>query len=358
MKIAHRRLISQHISSPGFDRVEQLVQWMGAVQAQDYLGSLWAIGLRLKNKTESDIEDAILTRKIVRSWPMRGTLHFVAANDLRWMLQLLTPRVIKRSAGLYRQAGLDNKVLAKSRKLITAELRDGRQLTRNELYAVLERAKISTGEQRGLHIVGHLAQESLICFGPRKGKQQTLVLLDDWLPVSKPVEKDEALSKLALMYFRSHGPATIQDFAWWTGLTTTEAKLAIHLADSQLAEEVIKGQSYLMFPGDKKQKPSQDVFLLPNFDEFLVAYKDRSAVLDPKFRDAIKNAGNGLFTSPVILAGSMAGVWKRSLEKDKVVVETNLFAPVRVSARKGIEKAARTFGKFLKMPVESSRNVD
>lgn len=346
------RLYNQHISEPRFSKPEDIVKWMGAVQAQDYLGSLWAIGLRLKNKNESDIEASINNKKIVRSWPMRGTLHFVAAEDLRWMQQLLTPRIIKRSAGLYKQAELDSKVLAKSRKLISTALKGEHQFTRNEIYAVLERAKISTGGQRGLHILGHFAQEGLICFGPRKGKQQTFVLLDEWLPPTKIPAREEVLAKLAITYYRSHGPATINDFAWWCGLTLSEVKIAIQLTGSRLIEEKLNGQSYWMLPQTKQAKSSQHVFLLPSFDEYLVAYKDRSAALDPKFVNNIKSLGNGIFTSPLIINGRMAGVWNRSLEKGEVLVETNSFVPLSKSTISGINTAARKFGKFLKLPVK------
>jgi len=352
MNIPYLRLNNQHISEARFSKPEDIVKWMGAIQAQDYLGSLWAIGLRLKNKSESDIEASIKNKKIVRSWPMRGTLHFVAAEDLRWMLQLLTPRIIKRSAGLYRQAGLDNKVFTKCRKLISAALRDGREFTRNEIYAVLERAKISTVDQRGLHILGHLAQEGFICFGPRKGKQQTFVLLEEWLAPSKIPEREESLTRLAITYFRSHGPATINDFAWWSGLTLSEVKTAIQIAGSKITEEKVNGQSYWMLSQSKEAKSSQNVFLLPNFDEYLVAYKDRSAALDLKFMNHIKSSGNGIFTSPLIINGRMTGIWKRSFEKDKVSIETNSFAPLSKSSITGIGTAARKFGKFLQMPVK------
>lgn len=235
--IPDQRLYNQCISNHRFKKLEEVVQWLGAVQAQDYLGSLWAIGLRLKNARETHIEKAIADKKIVRSWPMRGTLHFVAAEDLRWMLKLLTPRVIQRSAGLYKELQLDNRVFGKSRKTVTTALRDGKQFTRSEIYAVMERSGISTHDQRGLHILGHLAQEGLICFGPRNGKQQTFVLLDEWIPPAKMPDREQAIEKLTRSYFNSHGPATVKDFAWWSGLAFTDAKNGIEGIKSGLSKQ-------------------------------------------------------------------------------------------------------------------------
>lgn len=352
MNLASLRLYNQHIYEPRFSAPEDLVQWMGAIQAQDYPGSLWAIGLRLKSNNQEDIEASVRDKKIVRSWPMRGTLHFVAAQDLQWMLQLLAPRVIKRTAGLYRQAGLDNKVFAKSRKIIIAALSGGHELTRNEIYTLLERGKISPGEQRGLHILIHLAQEGLICFGPRNGKQHTFVLLDEWLGSAKIPEREEAFAKLATIYFRSHGPATINDFAWWCGLTLSEVKTAIQLAGSGLTEEKVDGQSYWMVSQAKHKAVSKSIFLLPSFDEYLVAYKDRTAAFDQKFMNQIKASGNGIFSSPLIVNGRVNGVWKRSIVKSEVMVNVNAFAPLSKSTTNAVAAAARKLGVFLQMPVK------
>ena len=351
MNVLSLRLLNQYISHPALNSVKDLVKWMGAVQAQDYAGALWGLGLRLKNNRELDIESAIQNKQIVRSWPMRGTLHFVAADDLRWMLQLLAPRVIKRAASIYRQVELDDKVFIRAKKIITAALSDGNNLTRRELYAILERSKISCEGQRGLHILGYLAQKGLICFGPRNGKQQTFVLLEEWLPPVKTPTQDEALKKLAITYFRSHGPATINDFAWWSGLSLTEVKTAIQYASADVIEEKINGQAYWMTPPSKIPTASPGVFLLPPFDEYMVAYKNRSLAIDPKFADKVKASGNGIFTAPIVTHGVMSGVWKRSFVKDGILIQLNPFAPMSKSATAGIATAGRKLGKFFGMPV-------
>ena len=233
--ITRQRLVNQQIASPRFTTPDQLVRWMGAVQAQDYRGSLWAVGLRLPSAVEADVEQAIADRTIVRTWPMRGTLHLVPAADARWMLRLLTPRVIARSAGRYRELELDDAAFTRSRKILTRALKGGRPLTRDEAYEALQRGGVSPEGQRGIHIIGHLAQQRSAVPRPRRGRQHTFVMLEEWLPPAEDKPRAEALATLAQRYFASHGPATAQDFAWWSGLTVKDAQAAIADAGSALS---------------------------------------------------------------------------------------------------------------------------
>ncbi len=272
------RLHSQLLARNPAATAHEVVAHLGAVQAQDYLGALWAGGLRMRAAVEGDVERALAEREIVRCWPMRGTLHFVAAEDARWMLELLAPRVLARHrARLQRDFELDPRTLRRSHTLIERAMQGGNALTRPELYATLEKAGISTTASRGLHILFALAHQHLICFGPRRGKQPAFVLLDEWLPATKPKPRDEALGELARRYCTGHGPATAADFAWWSGLTLKEANEGLALADVRL-------------PNVSRSHPTPSVHLLPPFDEYTVAYKDRSAIIDPAFAKRV-NAG-------------------------------------------------------------------
>src|SRR5215207_8083432 len=237
LDIADRRLRNQRIAGVGFERPGDVVAWMGAVQAQDYLGALWALGLRMKTATEEAVEQAIAERAIVRTWPMRGTLHFVAPADVRWMLELLTPRVLAGRKARYRQLELDQKDFDRSRDLLVRALEGDRQLTRDALYEKMEAAGISTGGQRGIHILQRLALDGLLCFAAREGKQPAFALLEEWVPAARMLDRDEALAALAERYFTSRGPATLQDFTWWSGLTVADAKTAIELAGPRLQRE-------------------------------------------------------------------------------------------------------------------------
>lgn len=347
-EIARRRLASQQIAQPSPSTPSKLVSWLGAVQAQDFLGSLWALGLRLPGASEPLIERAIAERQIVRTWPMRGTIHFVAPADARWMLGLLTPRVVQGSQGRLRQLGLDAPTIARAGEVVGRALAGGGQLTRPALYAELEQAGIAAEGSRGLHILGQLAHQQQICFGPRAGKQPTFVLMDEWLPPTPPLPRDEALAALALRYFRSHGPATLQDFVWWAGLTLADARAGLAGAAGDLAEAEADGQRYF-FAHEPRADPAEPgaAFLLPPFDEFLVAYRDRSAALDPRFTNAVTPGSNGIFHPIVVLDGRVLGTWRRTIKRDTVLLAFSPFESFAPAQLRAIEAAAERYAQFL-----------
>ncbi len=351
LNIADWRLRNQRIAGAGFERPGEVVAWMGAVQAQDYLGALWALGLRMETAREETIEQAITERTVVRTWPMRGTLHFVAPADIRWMLALLARRVLAGRPARYRQLELDQAVFDTSRDLLVSALEGGRQLTRDALYEILEAAGIATAGQRGLHILQWLALDGLLCFAGRQGKQQTFALLEEWVPAARMLARDEALAALAERYFTSHGPATLQDFTWWSGLTVADAKAGIELAGQRLEREAIDGLSYWFgaaAPGPAASPSRPSVYLLPPFDEYTVAYKDRSAVLDPARGGLVST--NGIFYPSIVLDGQVAGTWKRELKKDSVVITLSPFDPLKKKERQAAALAAEQYGNFLGKP--------
>lgn len=344
--LAYRRLANHHLGGKFFERPDEVVRWMGMVQAQDYLAALWAVGVRMGAATEASVEQALADRSIVRTWPARGTLHLTAAEDVRWMLDLLTPRVIARSAGRYRQLGLEASDFTRARDLLIDALRGGRQLARQDMYQVLERGGISTAGQRGIHILGRLAQEGLLCFGARAGKQQRFTLLDEWLPPAPPKLRDEALAELASRYFCSHGPATLQDFAWWSGLAMTEARTGIEAARPNLLSLSIGDQTHWLPASAPPDAPSTEAALLPAFDEYLVGYKDRGAVLDPEHARRI-NAGGGMLNPAILIDGQVVGVWKRALQKTAVVITPTWFNPPNEAQARTVAQAAQHYGAFL-----------
>jgi hypothetical protein len=348
--LTRHRLHNQQLVNAQFDKPGEVVAWLGAVQAQDFPGSLWTIGQRVKNKVEEpDVEEAVNERSIVRTWPMRGTLHFVAPKDVRWMLKYLTPRVTSRLVSYYRQAELDTKVFTKIKKLWIKVLEGGNQLTRDEMYGVLERAKISTTNMRGGFILGHMSHEGFICFGSRKEKKQTFTLLDEWLPSFPMLKKDEALGELALRYFKSHGPALLEDFMWWAGLPKGEAASALASVKSQLEEEMINGKTHYFSSSGKPGKINPTTaYLLPTYDEYGIAYKIRDAIIDPA---DLKKIG-GIYTSVIMMKGKAIGVWKRTIKKDSVLIETKPFRPFTKAQKSAVVAAAKRYGKFVGFPLE------
>jgi hypothetical protein len=278
---------------------------------------------------------------------MRGTLHFVAATDLHWMRTLLTPRIIARSALRQRQLELDAAVFARCEKIFLKALRGGKQLTREDMFALLEKVRIKTGEQRGYHILWRLAQEGLLCFGAHAGKQATFTLLDEWIPTGKPLDREAALARLALCYFRSHGPALLEDFVAWTALTATEAKLAIRLAESELRTETVDDKTYWLAAEAQPARKQSAVYLLPGFDEFILGYRDRSPSLDPRHANKVCPSSNGMFIATIIVDGQVLGNWKRVLKGRTVVVTPVPFGKLTAATRQSFAKGAKNYGRFL-----------
>jgi hypothetical protein len=351
-EVAWQRLRNQHIATAALQTPAEVVAWLGAVQAQDYPGGLWAVGLRTRNATHQDVERALADRAILRTWPMRGTLHFVAASDAQWMLDLLAARVIGVAGPRERQLELDERVFSRSRKLVVKALEGGRQLTRTALYAMLDGARISTAGGRGLHIVFRLALEGLICFAARDGKQQTFALLAEWAPAAKKLPRDESLAELARRYFTSHGPATWRDFAWWSGLRTADAREAIHLAATLLVRETIDGQEVWRGRSMPRAKPQalSAAYLLPPFDEYTVAYKDRTAALDPKHAKYAQFGG--MLSATIVVNGQVSGTWKRSSVGGGVTIMPTFFGRALAEHARTALAASERYGRFLELPVK------
>lgn len=350
--IAQQRLHNQHITMATFEKPGEVVAWLGAVQAQDYLGSLWAIGLRLAAATEAAIEQAIADRTIVRTWPMRGTIHFVAPADIRWLQELLAPntRTLIRNAARYNQFELEEEDFAKSNAIFVKALQGGKQLTRAELTAALAQAGIAAKGLRFLLMLQRALTDSLLCYGVRRGKQQTLTLLDEWLPPTPVLTRDEAIARLAKRYFTSHGPATLQDFAWWSSLTITDARAGLEMVKAELVQEVIDGQTYWLtssLPTLTTNQALPTAYLLPAYDEYTVAYKDRSAVLDPAY---FQQAGNGL-SPAIVIDGQIVGIWKRTIQKDAATISLNLFNPLNEVETHAFNAAINRYSAFLDMPI-------
>ena len=324
----------QRLAGPGFATPADVVSWFGAVQAQDYAGALWALGLRTKGATEALVEQALATRSIIRTWPLRGTLHFVSPHDVHWMMKVFGPHTIARHARRFKQFGLDERIFARCTTATITALEGGRQLSRPRLYAELERAGVKTGGTRGLHILWRLAHDGLICFGAREEKQQTFVLLEEWVPRARLLGRDEALGELARRYFTSHGPATQKDFVWWSGLPAGDARRAVEIARIDVEKKPVRAVAVR----------SPHAVLLPPYDEYTVAYQDRSAALDPTHQ---AEARHGIFSPTIVIDGRIAGTWSRQLTRDGVAIALKPFAPLRGERVRAVDAAVARYARFL-----------
>jgi hypothetical protein len=347
-RLSRQQIVASHCTCPG-----EVVATLGAMQAQDYLGALWAIGTRLPDATEVSVEAAIAARSVVRSWPMRGTLHFVAPVDLRWMLELCSPRIIAGSAARARELELDAKVFTKCEKIFVHALQGGQPLTREAMMALLEKRKIPTTGQRGYHILWRLAQEGVLVFGPRSGKSQTFALLEEWIPPAQRWGREAALAELARRYFTSHGPATAADFSWWSGLKITDARAGLDSVALELRHEKVDAAEYwISLDAEPPGLDSASVQLLPGFDEYLLGYKDRSAVLSVEHMQKIVPGSNGMFAATVVIDGRIAGTWKRTLAKRGVTVAVEPFRRFKGAETTQLYLAVQRYGKFLGLPAK------
>jgi len=337
--------------------VVEVVAHFGAIQAQDFAGALWAIAQRLRSDCGSEaptaarVEAALGKNTVIRTWPMRGTLHFVPAQDARWMIKTLGPRVIASTASYRRKLEIDRGVLSKSRRTIVKALEVRRTLTRPAAYELLEKAGIETGSGRGLQIMFCLAHEALVCFGPREGKQHTFVLLDEWsppTPARNPTE-DEALATLASRYFAAHGPASLRDFAWWTGLRLTKARAAHEIIRQGLARFSVDGRELWghenTLPNGAPSGPR--AFLLPNYDEYIVGYTERSALSSETTPHALDGRGNILFMNTIALDGRIVGTWSRRARSTSMEVELTLVEEIDAESRTAIDEALARYRSFI-----------
>ncbi|MBP1773303.1 MAG: hypothetical protein H6P99_2466, partial [Holophagaceae bacterium] len=315
--------------------------------------SKWAIGLRMSHGKDAAIDQAIADRALVRTYLMRGKLHVAAAKDCRWLLSLTAPRMIAASDRRERQLELDEGVFSRVRRIFSLALEGGRQLTRSELYALLEEARISSKGQRGHHLLWRMAVEGLICFAAPEGIQQTFALFDEWNPEGPRQSKDQALADLALRYFSSRGPATLQDFTWWSGLTTTEAASALEMVKPKLIAANMGGQCFWMsLTTQIPPSGGEGVYLLPSFDEYLLGYQNRNAVLESKYAPLLSPGGDGTFLPAIVIHGCVVGTWSRILRNGAIEVRTITFRSLTSKESSLLKEAVHRYGEFLRMEVE------
>jgi hypothetical protein len=342
----HRQLIAARLRNERLDRparitVDKLVTWMGAVQSQDYAGASWGVGQRIHGATAAVVDRALDSGAIVRTHAMRPTWHFVAAADLIWLQRLTGPRVQQLNHTYYRRNELDAALLTRAAALMERLLRDQRYLTRNELADALKRDGIVASHERLALLVMHAELEAIVCSGPRRGKQFTYALVGERMPSAATLTRDEALETLVRRYFSSHGPATIRDFSWWSGLTMADAKRGVAAAGRALQFETIGELTYWSAPGPSAPAlRSPWARLLPNYDEMLVAYRDR----DPLQR--FGPAARDRYQHHLMIDGRIAGSW-RGVAGAEITVVTQTYRPLTASETRAVDRAIAHYTQFV-----------
>jgi hypothetical protein len=313
--LALLRLVAQRLAGPRPATAADAVRRLLCVQGQDLPGALTSVALRTAQRSRAAVEAALDAGEVVRSWPMRGTLHLVAAEDLHWLLALLAPRALAASAGRRAALGLTAADHATAAEAVGAALTGGRRCRRRELLAVLAAAGLDVSGQRGPHLLGHLCQTGVLCLGPREGAEQAFVLLGEWVPAPRHLDRAEALAELARRFAAGHGPVTAADLARWAGLPLTDARAALAAVRAELAAVEVDGREYLLAPDVRDLLPGHrteatGLFLLPGFDEFVLGYADRSCAVPPEFADRVVPGGNGVFRPTVVHRGRVVGTWR------------------------------------------------
>lgn len=362
LRLGAQRLVTPRLASqPSPASVADTVRHLLAVQAQDFAGAKWSVGVRTPASTDAAVDAALASGDIVRSWPMRGTLHFVAPEDLGWMLRLTSARTIQSAAGRHRQLELTEPQLERARAVAVEALTGGVALSRDALLARFAAAGIPVDGQRGIHIVQRLALWGVIVFGPLlagaagKANQQSFVLLDEWVAQPRTLERDEALGEFAVRYFTGHGPATVRDFAWWSSLTLADARAGLVVVRDRLDELVSDGTSYFLArdaaAAASATRTEPRVLALPGFDEHLLGYQDRSAALAPEHAEVIVPGKNGLFLPTIVVDGEVVGTWRRTVGAKGLSIESQPFAPLNRADSAAFEAAIERYATFVGRPL-------
>lgn len=339
------RLTALGLAGPAAASPVGTVRHLLALQAQDYAGALLSIGLRTAGATAASVEAAHLAGDIVRSWPFRSTLHFVAAEDLGWMLGLTADREHAKAAGRHRRLQLEPADFERAERIARERLHGGRGLERGELLAAFAEEGLGVEGQRGAHLLVRLAQSGVAVL---RG-QNTWALLDDHVRQPRRLGQEEALAELARRYLTARGPATDRDLAWWAGLTLADARAAIGSVDDEFERLELDGVVHRLRPG--LQEAAAGVHLLPGFDEYLLGYTDRSAPLAGRPLTDVVPGGNGMFLPTIVVNGQVVGTWRRTLKSTGVEVVGQPWVELSASARRGFERAAARYAEHLGLPL-------
>lgn len=352
--IAHRRLHHQRVGHSTPASSLDIVRALGAMQAQDYGQAVWALGARIPGSTLASIEASIAKGEILRTWPMRGTIHFVPAADAGWMVALSGQRTIGQVVRRIEAIGLTLKGLDKCNDIFRKGMTGGKPVPRPEMFAMLERAGVKVVERHHYSIIWHAALSGVIAHGPVGGKQPTYVLLDDWVKKPKKLSADASLVELARRYFTSHGPTTVHDFGWWAGITMGSARQGLEGAKPSLVSEKHQGKEYWgpADGGTPDKTLAEGIHLLPGFDEFFLGYQGRDDVIDPTHAAKVVPGANGIFRPMIVVDGQVVGTWKRVPKAKSVAIELAPFGKLR--ATKGeITAAAQRVADFVGLPLQT-----
>jgi hypothetical protein len=358
MNIVRNRMANQFLTAPWRGSIAALVQKLGAVQAQDYAGAKWALSLRTNGVNDAEIENELARGRILRTHVLRPTWHFVAPDDIRWMLALTAPHIQRRMATYDRRLGLTPSILRRCCNAIAKSLAGNNHLTSAELRAMLSTKRLGKMTPQQLaHVMMHAELEAVVCSGARNGTQFTYALLDERVPETDGLRPDQALAELTMRYFVTRSPATVHDFAWWSGLPVREARRGITSCSASLHQFNLNGKQYWQAARiDDTQQNKRTAHLLPNYDEYFIGYKDRSAIGDRLANVALVSGGDSLIAHVIFVDGQIVGGWKRRNTKSAVELDFRLLTTLTPAELKRVLKAALGLARFLGIPGVTCRD--
>jgi winged helix DNA-binding protein len=350
--IVTERLHNQNVWGDPLATPEAVVSRMAAIQAQEFAYAMWSVAQRANGASLTAIDQAFATGAILRTHVIRPTWHFVAATDVRWILQVSAPRVHALNAYYYRQLGVDAPLCVRTNKLFAKVLQGGRQLTRSDMAAVLERAGISASGTRLAYVLMRAELDGVICSGALRGRQHTYALLDERAPQANALSRDDALAELTRRYFVSRGPATLKDYLGWSSLTAREGTNGLDMIKEQLEHEVVNGRTYWFASSPATRRPNFPVVdLLQGYDEYVMSYSESRDVLFTPGLPSARPLDRAAYYHAVMLDGRLIGHWRHRLEKDRVVIETQLARALGAAETRAFDSAVMRYGRFLGLPV-------
>jgi hypothetical protein len=349
--ILAERLDAQLLGAHGLTSPAEVVAWMGAIQAQDFGAARWAVGVRLRGSTDDALARAVAAGELLRTHLFRGTWQLVTPGDVRWMLDLVGPRVLAARGARERRLGLDAALLRRSLGILERALAGGRHLTRDEAGDELARGGVAVVGVALAHVLQRAELVGLLASGTLRGRTPTFALLDGRAPQRARLHRAEALRELALRHARGRGPVTAADLAWWAGITLRDARDGLEAARPELGSERV-GEQLLWRPARAPPagRPA-GALLLPAFDEYLVGYRDRTAALAPEHVRRV-NDGGGMLSPCVVVAGRVLGVWRRTVAGKRQVLAVAPFEALTATARRWLAREVSRYAAFTGLPAQ------
>lgn len=346
------RMVSLLLSAPEPRNPVEITRWFGAMQAQDVASGYWSLGVRAPGSTSADVDRAFGSGELIRTWPMRQTVHVIPAVDATWMLDLTARRRLDQMVDRRQQLGLLPRDLDRLAASLQAILASGEPVTRKDVLDGLAAEGIAVDGQRGYHLLLYSSLIGLTCIGPQRDGSQTFALLSAWAPSQRDLTREEALAELAFRYFRSHGPTTVRDFAGWSGLTLADARAGTQANDGRLVP-LADGAEAAWCTSDLAELSRAgvpvrgSVVALPGFDEYMLGYKDRSLHGDERLLERVVPGGNGVFRATVVIDGTAAATWTRTLTPRAVTITVQPFEAWTPTRREHVARAFAPYGEFL-----------